>query len=67
MRQRGGAADFPALLSATGCFSTSNPTQVASGVVPYTVAQPFWSDGAEKERYVAWGPVLDAAAREQRP
>jgi uncharacterized repeat protein (TIGR03806 family) len=49
----GGATDFPSLLSATGCFSTSNPTQVVSGVIPYTVAQPFWSDGVAKERYVA--------------
>lgn len=48
-----GATDFPALLSATGCFSTTNPTEVASGVIPFSVAQPFWSDGVLKERYLA--------------
>ncbi len=49
----GGATDFPALLSATGCFEANNPTKVVSGVIPYTVAQPFWSDRATKERYLA--------------
>ncbi len=49
----GGATDFPAQLSATGCFDTTNPTQVRSGVIPYTIAQPFWSDSAQKERFIA--------------
>jgi uncharacterized repeat protein (TIGR03806 family) len=49
----GGATDFPSTLGATGCFSGSNPTQVVSGVVPYTIAQSFWSDGAAKERFIA--------------
>ena len=49
----GGPTDFPALLSDTGCFQASSPTQVVSGAVPYSIALPFWSDGAAKERYVA--------------
>jgi uncharacterized repeat protein (TIGR03806 family) len=48
-----GATDFPAELSATGCFDSTTPTQVVSGVIPYAVAQPFWSDGAQKERFLA--------------
>lgn len=49
----GGATDFPATLSATGCFNGSTPPQVVSGVIPYSIAQPFWSDGANKERFLA--------------
>ena len=49
----GGATDFPAQLSGTGCFSSTNPTQVVSGVIPYGIAQAFWSDGAQKERFIA--------------
>ena len=49
----GGAANFPQSLHQTGCFDTVNRTQVTSGVIPYTVAQGFWSDGADKERYLA--------------
>jgi uncharacterized repeat protein (TIGR03806 family) len=48
-----GAGGFPELLSATGCFRADAPTQVVDGVVPFTVAVPFWSDGAEKERFLA--------------
>jgi uncharacterized repeat protein (TIGR03806 family) len=48
-----GPTDFPALITDTGCVQPSNPTQVASGVIPYSIAVPFWSDGAEKERFLA--------------
>lgn len=51
--QEGGVGDFPALLTQTGCFEENDPTSVVSGVIPYHVAQPFWADGAEKERYFA--------------
>jgi uncharacterized repeat protein (TIGR03806 family) len=40
-------------LSATGCVNPGNPSQPASGLVPYDVAAPFWSDGATKERWLA--------------
>jgi uncharacterized repeat protein (TIGR03806 family) len=49
----GGPTDFPPLITDTGCFQPSNPTSVVSGVIPYTIALPFWSDGADKERYLA--------------
>ena len=43
----------PASLSATGCVSAANPSQPATGLIPYDVAAPFWSDGATKERWLA--------------
>jgi len=44
---------IPSTLSATGCVSAGNPAQPASGVIPYGVNAPFWSDGAVKERHFA--------------
>jgi len=49
----GGADPVPASLADTGCVSPSEPTAPASGLIPYTVNAPFWSDGALKERYFA--------------
>ncbi|MDG9666475.1 PQQ-dependent sugar dehydrogenase [Hahella sp. CR1] len=43
----------PELLSQTGCVNPDNPTQPASGLIPYTVIEPFWSDGADKQRFFA--------------
>ena len=31
----------------------TDPAQPAEGLIPYGVAHPFWSDGAEKERWLA--------------
>lgn len=39
-------------LSATGCVDTSDPTRPASGLIPYEPNAPFWSDGAEKHRWM---------------
>jgi uncharacterized repeat protein (TIGR03806 family) len=44
---------FPQHLSATGCVDPDHPTQPASGLIPYDVQVPFWSDGAEKRRWIA--------------
>ena len=41
------------LLSQTGCFDTTNPTQPVAALVPYTPNAPFWSDGASKARWLA--------------
>ena len=46
-------ATLPETLSETGCVDPENPTKMASGVIPYEVALPFWSDGAEKNRWFA--------------
>ncbi|MEE9426401.1 MAG: PQQ-dependent sugar dehydrogenase [Methylococcales bacterium] len=39
-------------LSETGCVNPNNPTQPATGMIPYTVNTPLWSDGAEKDRWL---------------
>jgi uncharacterized repeat protein (TIGR03806 family) len=44
---------IPANLAATGCVSAADPTKPASGLIPYGVNAPFWSDGAVKTRYLA--------------
>jgi uncharacterized repeat protein (TIGR03806 family) len=43
----------PQTLAESGCFSTENPGEPESGVIPYTVNAPFWSDTAVKERFFA--------------
>lgn len=40
-------------LSQTGCVNSTAPKQAASGMIPYTVNNALWSDGAEKERYLS--------------
>jgi hypothetical protein len=47
------AADFPATLSATGCFDPADPTRPLPMLIPYALNAPFWSDGAEKRRWVS--------------
>ena len=48
-----GPDTFPDKLSKTGCVDPANPKNPASGLVPYTVNAPLWSDGAEKRRWMA--------------
>ena len=43
---------FPRKLSETGLFSTKDNAP-AQGLIPYSVNAPLWSDGAEKERFLA--------------
>jgi uncharacterized repeat protein (TIGR03806 family) len=47
------ADNFPQRLSATGCVDPMDPTRPASGLIPYDVNSPLWSDGAEKQRFLA--------------
>lgn len=49
----GGGGNIPAQLSATGCVSATNPTQPATGLIPYAPNAPFWSDGSTKTRFLA--------------
>jgi uncharacterized repeat protein (TIGR03806 family) len=44
---------MPTLLSQTGCVNAQNPSQPATGLIPYAPAAPFWSDSATKERWLA--------------
>ncbi|HKE93074.1 MAG TPA: PQQ-dependent sugar dehydrogenase, partial [Povalibacter sp.] len=47
-----GGGTVPASLSATGCVNAADPKQPASGLIPYAINAPFWSDGATKNRWV---------------
>jgi len=44
---------IPEFLSDTGCFNSTTPLTPATGVIPYNVNSPLWSDGAEKQRFFA--------------
>jgi uncharacterized repeat protein (TIGR03806 family) len=48
-----GSSTAPRLLSETGCFNTTDVKQPASGLIPYSINAPFWSDGASKDRWMA--------------
>jgi len=43
----------PDLLSDTGCMQATDASQPGEGLIPYTVTAPFWSDGADKTRWLA--------------
>lgn len=44
---------FPATLSETGCFEAADVTRPREGLIPYGVNAQLWSDGADKERFLA--------------
>ena len=41
------------MLSATGCVMPGDATKPAASLIPYDVNSPLWSDGAEKQRFMA--------------
>lgn len=43
----------PDRLSETGCVQPNAPREPAEGLIPYRVNAPFWSDGANKRRWLA--------------
>jgi len=47
-----GGSGVATQLSATGCVNSANPSQPASGLIPYIPNAAFWSDGAAKERWI---------------
>ncbi|MEX0272916.1 MAG: Ig-like domain-containing protein, partial [Flavobacteriaceae bacterium] len=49
--QNGGSV--PLLLSETNAFSNLQTLQPSSGLLPYELIEPFWSDGAKKKRWMA--------------
>ncbi len=55
---------IPERLSDTGCVDTADITQPYSGLLPYDLNAPFWSDGAAKERYIGLpnGTTMDIDA-----
>jgi uncharacterized repeat protein (TIGR03806 family) len=52
----GAGGSVPNSLVNTGCVNPTNPTQPASGLIPYSINAPFWSDGATKERWMGLPP-----------
>ena len=48
-----GAFAFPLVLSATGAFSNVSTLTPSTGLIPYTVNSPLWSDAAIKSRWIA--------------
>ncbi|NKI31908.1 Ig-like domain-containing protein [Croceivirga thetidis] len=53
LRQTGGLnGSFPNLLSETGAFKNLQTLEPSEGVLPYELIEPFWSDGAEKKRWM---------------
>jgi uncharacterized repeat protein (TIGR03806 family) len=44
---------FPSKLSETGCADTTDPKKPTSGMIPFDVISPLWSDAATKQRWLA--------------
>jgi uncharacterized repeat protein (TIGR03806 family) len=57
------AALVAPLLSGTGCFDPADPHRPAPGLLPYEVRVPFWSDGADKTRFLALPEGVPATIR----
>ncbi|MEM9719489.1 MAG: PQQ-dependent sugar dehydrogenase [Bacteroidota bacterium] len=51
-RQSGSTPDIPNLLSETGVFESLSPLVPRGFCTPYDLNVPFWSDGAEKKRWL---------------
>src|SRR5262249_13453303 len=47
------SGSLPARLSLTGVFTNTPAMYAASGLVPYNVTTPLWSDSAVKTRWLA--------------
>ena len=50
---RGANGTMPPLLSQTGAFKDTRSLTPSDGLIPYEIRVPFWSDGANKVRWVA--------------
>jgi uncharacterized repeat protein (TIGR03806 family) len=65
------SAPFPERLSETGLFASTREHRPAAGLIPYSVNAPLWSDGAEKERFLALPGLtqieFDAVIYPERP
>jgi len=44
---------MPALLSQTGAFKDTRTLTPSDGLIPYEIRVPFWSDGADKLRWIS--------------
>lgn len=59
------AGDYviPPTLSQTGCFADIPSQRLIAAAMPYDVRLPFWSDGAEKARYMILPNGMRASAQ----
>lgn len=48
----GEVVQAPQVLSATGCSDPDEVTEPSTGLIPYVPAHTFWSDGADKRRWM---------------
>ena len=53
MPPKDGAFAFPPLLSETGAFSDLGTLTPSTGLIPFAVNSPLWTDGALKSRWIA--------------
>lgn len=53
MPRHADGAQFPRLLSQTGAFKDLPSLTPNNGLIPYDLIVPFWSDGAEKTRWIS--------------
>src|SRR5690349_19883809 len=55
---------LPTDLSCTGLYESRGSTELSSDVMPYTPGITFWSDGAEKQRflYLPAGSMIDTSS-----
>ena len=49
---------FPRKLSESGLFDEVKGHKMATGLIPYSVNSPLWSDGAFKGRWIALPPTM---------
>ncbi|MFT6862245.1 MAG: glucose/arabinose dehydrogenase, partial [Akkermansiaceae bacterium] len=60
VRNLAGTTDsLPPTLSATGAFSSLATLAPEAGILPYRINAPFWSDGAEKSRWLSVPELAD--------
>lgn len=57
---------FPRRLSETGLFTDTAAQRPASGVFPYMVSAPLWTDGATAERWIALPGTAPVRAKEEK-
>jgi uncharacterized repeat protein (TIGR03806 family) len=59
--------NFPRLLSATGAFRDVAQLEPATGLVPYDLQAPLWSDGADKHRWISVPALGSVVVSDQMP
>lgn len=62
-----GAAELPGLLSETLAFVDTARLEPRSGLLPYEIQAPLWSDGAYKQRWLALPEGTQIAYSETEP